>query len=105
MSNFIVPISSLPPIGSIGGTDTGQNKQTNGSVGTAFDNILQDAMQNLTTSGETSQQSMYNLALGASDDLHTGAIDAVRYSTAVNFTAGVASSVLRAYNELLRMQI
>jgi hypothetical protein len=48
---------------------------------------------------------MYDLAVGSGDDLHTGALDMIRNSTAVSFTSGLASSVIRAYNELMRIGI
>ncbi|MDL2219612.1 flagellar hook-basal body complex protein FliE [Ruminococcaceae bacterium OttesenSCG-928-O06] len=105
MSNFIVPISSLPTISSITEPKAKQNTQSAADALSPFANILQDAVQNMAASGEISQDSMYNLAVGQSDDLHTGAIDMVKYNTAVSFTSGVASSIVRAYNELMRMSI
>lgn len=48
---------------------------------------------------------MLDLAVGGSDDLHTGAIAAVKASAAVNYTSSLVSKAISAYNELLRMQI
>lgn len=103
MSNFIVPISSLPTISSI--EKPAAAKATQAAESLPFMNYLQDAIQNMEASRENSQASTYNLAVGNSDDLHTGAIDSLKYSTAVNFASGLTSSVIRAYNELVRMQL
>ncbi len=103
MSNFIVPLSSLPPVASIGGKDAAA--KPNALEGMPFADLLKGAMEDITATGEQSKASLYNLAVGGSDDLHTGAIDALRSSTAISYASGIASSVVRAYSELMRMQI
>lgn len=105
MSNFIVPLSSLPPISSI--TDSQAAQKTGKVTGEniPFMNYLQDAVENLAETSAQSQLNMYGLAVGATDDLHTGAIDALKASTAVSYTTGIASAAIRAYNELIKMQI
>ncbi len=102
MSNFIVPLSSLPPVASLGGAGAAK---ANALEGLPFADMLKDALANVTASGEQSKASLYNLAVGGSDDLHTGAIDALKNSTAISYASGIASSVVRAYSELMRMQI
>ncbi len=107
MSNFIVPISSLPTMQSITevGAGGGVNPVADQQAGGSFAGILQDAIQNMAVTGETSSQNMYNLALGSTDDLHTGAIDSLKSSTAISYASGLASSAIQAYNELMRIQI
>lgn len=108
MSNFIIPLSSLPTVSSI--TDL-QGKQGIGTgsklaeSGVPFADMLQNAMSELTQAGEVSSQNMYNLATGQNDDLHTGAIDSLKYSTAVSYVSGLTRSVVNSYNELMRMSI
>ncbi len=106
MSSFIVPLSTLPTISSI--TDVqgkqGLAKQAAGE-GVPFADLLQNAFQNLAQTGETSRAGMYNLATSATDDLHTGTVDALKYSTAVSYASGLASSAINAYNELMRISI
>lgn len=104
MSNFIVPLSSLPSITSIADQKAGVTKESSIS-GLPFADVLQNAMQGIADTKEQSGDSMYNLAIGGSDDLHTGAIDGLKYSTAVSYASGLASNVVRAYNELMRMSI
>ena len=107
MSSFIVPLSSLPTISSI--TDVqgkqGLNKQQATGEGVPFADLLQNAFQNLAQTNEVSQAGMYDLATNATDDMHTGAVQALKYSTAVSYASGLASSAISAYNELMRMSI
>lgn len=106
MSNFIIPMSSLPTISSV--TDLkGKDSLAGGAVGGSvpFADMLQKAFDDMSTTGAQSSENRYNLALGNSDDMHTTAIDSLKYSTAVSFASGVTRSVVNAYNELLRMNI
>ena len=108
MSSFIVPMSGLPSIGSV--TKAELPAQTTGSneIGGSdvpFSDFLQKAVGDLNQTGETSRATMYGLALGDTDDLHTGAIAAVKSSTAINFTSSLVSTAIRSYKELLQMQI
>lgn len=104
MSNFIVPLSNLPSIGSIADQKAGVTTE-NQVNGLPFADVLHSAMEGVTATGEQSKASLYNLAIGGSDDLHSGAIDALKYNTAVSYASGLASSAVRAYNELMRMSI
>ena len=102
MSQFIVPLSNLPSI-----TAIADKRVTSKSVlsDVPFADVLKDAVDSMVGAGETKQTDMYNLAMGQTDDLHTVAIDAVKSSTAVSFVSGLASAAIRAYNELMRMNI
>lgn len=105
MSDFIIPIQSMPTISSITekGGSTGAGKLNTGEL--PFADVLQNAIQAVGEGSGNSQSSMYDLAVGGTDDLHTGAVDALKYNTAVSYAAGITSSVIRAYNELMRMSI
>jgi flagellar hook-basal body complex protein FliE len=105
MSNFIIPLSSLPTITPLAQSGAVQNSQQLGAQNVPFMNYLQDAVTNLAETSAVSQAGLMSMATGGSDDLHTGAIDALKASTAVSYTASLASAAIRAYNELLRMQI
>lgn len=104
MSNFIIPMSSLPSISSI--TDL-QGKQGGkiGASGDGFAGMLQNAMGDLVKGSETTSKSMYDLAVGANDDLHTGAIESLKYSASVSYVSGVTRAVINSYNELMRMAL
>lgn len=105
MSNFIVPMGNLPSISSIGNTQASKQGVVGKSDGGDFSNLLQTAFDNLSSTGVTAQDTMMDLAVGGSDDLHTGAIAAVKSSTAINFTSSLVSSAIKAYNDLMRMSI
>lgn len=104
MNHFIVPLSSLPSVTSIADQKAGTTAKS-AVEGLPFADMLQNAMDSITATGEESSASMYNLAVGGSDDLHTGAIDGLKYGTAISYASNLASSAVRAYNELMRMQI
>ncbi len=103
MSQFIVPISSLPSITSV--ADKNVAGSVSGEASIPFDNLLTDALNNAMQAQESSSAAAYDLAVGGSDDLHTGAVEALKYSTAISYATGIASSAIQAYNELIRMQI
>lgn len=105
MSSFIIPMSSLPSITSISEPKTSQPTQNQGNGNVPFADFLQKAMADTAQTGQTAQSTMLGLALGDTDDLHTGAISAVKSSTAINFTSSLVSTAIRSYNELMRMQV
>lgn len=105
MSNFIIPMGSLPSISSLSQISPAQQSQGNGEDEADFAGILQRAFEDMNETGPASQASMMNLALGASDDLHTGSIAAVKSSTAINFASSLVSTAITAYKELMQMQV
>ncbi len=105
MSDFIVPMGSLPSISSLSKLPSLQQTQGNSEEGADFASILQRAFEDMGVTGAASQDTMMNLALGASDDLHTGAIAAVKSSTAINFASSLVSTAISSYKELMAIQI
>ncbi|MDL2293600.1 flagellar hook-basal body complex protein FliE [Ruminococcaceae bacterium OttesenSCG-928-D13] len=104
MSEFIVPIQGLPSIASIT-EQSGQKNQKLSGGNLPFADMLQQAVNNLAQTADNNQANTHQLAVGGSDDLHTGAIDAVKYNSAVTYTSGMVNSVIRAYNQLIQMSI
>lgn len=105
MSAFIVPMGSLPTVSGVTGAGTAQKTQGTANAGAPFQDFLTDAMQDLAQTGATAQDSMVGLALGDNDDLHTGAIAAAKSRTAITYTTNLVSTAVRAYKELMQMQI
>lgn len=105
MSAFIVPMGSLPSITSVGGTQAKTQGTTGTGQGDEFAGLLQDAFKNMESTGVTAKDTMLDLALGGSDDLHTGAIASVKSSTAINYTSSLVSAAIKAYNDLMRISI
>lgn len=105
MSNFIVPISSLPTLSSLGDVQGKQDLHKTNTAGVPFADMLSNAFADLTQTGATAQKDMYSLAVGGTDDLHTSSVDAVKSGVAVSFASSLTSAAIRAYNELMRMQV
>ena len=103
MSNFIVPIGNLPTISTIAEKNAAAKPAAESNI--PFASFLQNAMANVVETKAASDATTYGLAMGDNDDLHTGAINSLKFSTAVSYASSVTSSVIRAYNELLKMQI
>lgn len=105
MSTFIVPMGSLPSISSINSIQGQQGSSRVSGAGGSFSDLLQQAISNLSQTDNTLQSDMMGMALGSTDDFHTGSIAAVKASAAVDFTSNLMSAAIRSYNELMRMQI
>ena len=107
MSSFIVPMSSLPSLSSISGTAGTQQPAPQKALGNQvpFADFLQQAVENMGQTSEAAKATMYDLALGQTDDLHTGALTAIKSSTAINFTSSLVSTAIRSYKELMQMQV
>ncbi len=104
MSQFIVPITSLPPVTSLEALQSGEGTAKTIGTGNFFEH-LQNALGDVAATEKQSSVTMQDLAFGGSDDLHTGAIAALKASTAVNFTTSLVSRAIASYNEIIRMQI
>ena len=106
MSSFIVPMSSLPSISSLSGA-AGTTPAPQKAQGTQvpFSDFLEQAVENMSQTGDAARATMYDLALGQTDDLHTGALTAIKSSTSINFTSSWVSTAIRSYKELMQMQV
>lgn len=106
MSNVIIPTGNLPYLSGLSPLQkAGTAQQTGSQTEIPFAELLEDAFQSVQETNANSQISTQALAFGQSDDLHTGSIAAVKYSTAVNFASNLTSTAIRAYKELMSMQI
>lgn len=100
---FIVPLSQIETLFPV--QQTGGVAQQTAVAGVPFADILKNAMQNVQQTQEVSRQDNYKLALGLTDDLHTMEINSLKADAAIQYTVGLASRALTAYNEIIRMQI
>lgn len=105
MSEFIIPMGSLPSITSLSDIKQGQGLQDALKNNIPFADYLQDALSNVAETTAASESGMEDLAFGATDDLHTGSIQAVKTSTAVSYATALISRAIASYNEIIRMQI
>lgn len=105
MSQFIVPIGSLPSISSLSDLQAANAARNTGGTGMPFADFLQNAIEDMSVTNQESQASMQDLALGGSDDLHTGALAALKSTTAMSYTAGLVSAVITSYKEIMQTQL
>lgn len=101
---FIIPLSQVQSIFPAGEQQAAAGASPAGA-NVPFVNMLKDAMQTVEETRAIASEDSVNLALGQTDDLHTMQINSVKAATAVEFTVGLASRALSAYNEIIRMQI
>lgn len=100
---FIVPISQLPSIQTVGEAQNAVNSAQ--KPGVPFADVLSDAMQNMQETQAVSQQDAYELAMGTSDDLHTVAIHSQQAAAAMDLAVQLTTRAVAAYKEVLQMQV
>lgn len=102
---FIVPLSQLPSV-AMGEQArlTGVAANT-GAAGVPFADVLKSAIQDVKETQAVSEADAFKLATGQSDDLHTMQINSLKAASAVEFTVGLTSKMLAAYNEIIRMPV
>jgi flagellar hook-basal body complex protein FliE len=71
---------------------------------TAFDTVL-DSLDRLNTQMQANDQSIQQLALGGTDNLHQVMMSLERTRLAFELALQVRNKALEAYQELMRMQV
>jgi flagellar hook-basal body complex protein FliE len=71
---------------------------------TAFDTVL-DSLDKLNTQMQANDQSIQQLALGGTDNLHQVMMSLERTRLAFELALQVRNKALEAYQELMRMQV
>lgn len=104
---YIVPITSLTSIAPLAPLESAKPAELEKTGGSSvpFADVLKDAIRNVQDTQQVTQADSMKLALGQTDDLHTVQINSMKAEAAINFTAGLTSKVISAYNEILRIQI
>lgn len=102
---FIVPLSQLPSIAATEETRLPGVAANTGVAGVPFADVLKSAIQDVKDTQAVSEADAFKLATGQSDDLHTMQINSLKASAAVEFTVGLTSKMLTAYNEIMRMPV
>jgi len=73
--------------------------------GKTFENLLSEAIHNMTGTGEDSVSFNDALLMGESDNLHDPMIAAAEAELAVSLVVQIRDRVVDAYNEVMRMQV
>jgi flagellar hook-basal body complex protein FliE len=72
---------------------------------TPFEDLLKDAVSQVTGLENTAKMDMIRLSTGNSDTPHTGAIDTAKADLAVTMLVSVRNKALDAYNEIMRITL
>ncbi|HWR21894.1 MAG TPA: flagellar hook-basal body complex protein FliE [Feifaniaceae bacterium] len=73
--------------------------------GSAFPDILSNAIQEARSADTTTQADTLNLLSGDITDLHTATIQAQKAELSLNLAIQIRNKVIDAYNEVMRMQV
>lgn len=98
---LITPIQAINSISDL-------NKTTQvASTGNAlpFQDLFQDAINNVNTTNADLNQELYKLTTGQSDDLHNLTIASQKASLSVELLVQLRNKALDAYNEIMRVSV
>lgn len=96
-------VSGINAVGSVAGSVQSQQKST--ESGTSFSSILKDAMDQTESLNTQSNQDLFNLLSGNTDDLAGLMVDSQKADVAVSLTAAIRNKAMDAYKEVMNMQV
>ena len=99
---FITP---MEPIRAIGIPSQEQEQGKKSAVISPFQEMLQNAIQDLKTTDQVSNQDSQQLATGQMDDLHTLGINSTKAYLAERMVVEVRNRALDAYSEIMRINL
>jgi len=91
----ITSIAGLTPM-----TGPGQSSQPG-----AFQNVLQDAIQNIESANNNASNSVQKFLTGENEELHSTILAVQQASIAFDLGLQVRNKVVDAYQEIMRMQM
>lgn len=98
----ITPIQPIQALSDLNKT----SQKTTGSASTVpFQDLFQDALNNVKTSDATLQTELNKLATGQSDDLHNLTIASQKATLSVQLMVQLRNKALDAYSEIMRMSV
>ena len=99
-------LSQLPSLDALSKTGQTQAAPGQGSPdGAQFSDILKQAMQEVQTAQNTSDQEARNLISGNSTDMHTAILAVQKADVSFQMMMAVRSKLVDAYREVMRMQM
>lgn len=98
---LITPIQAINSI-----SDLNKTTQAAGS-GSAlpFQDLFQDAINNVQTTNSDLNEELYKLTTGQSDDLHNLTIASQKATLSVQLLVQLRNKALDAYNEIMRVSV
>ncbi len=102
MIMLIQPIIPQVGIGNLKGLNSLVEK---GSEVGGFQNILQEAMDNVQATAEKTEENTVKLALGQVDDLHNVTIDIAKAQLSMQLMVQLRNKALDVYSEMMRLNV
>lgn len=97
----IQPIQAVSDLGKA--AKAAQNQSTEKSL--PFQDIFQNALQNVKTTDATLTEELNKLATGQTDDLHNVTIASQKATLSVQLMVQLRNKALDAYNEIMRISV
>ena len=102
---FITPISRLGGIEDISKLNVGIDSRQFELAPAKFQDIFNDAIQNVKETDQAYKEAQYMLSTGQIDDTHTVPIYAAKAQLSVDLLIQLRTKALDAYNEILRTNL
>lgn len=96
----IIPIQSLGSASKIGQSTLAQPKSN-----IPFQSLFEEALSNVKESNAASEQEVYSMVTGQSDNLHDIMIRSTQATLSVELFVQLRNKALDAYNEIMRMGV
>lgn len=97
----ITPIQAINSI-----ADLNQSSKVTGSANALpFQDLFQDAINNVKTTDSNLNEELYKLTTGQSDDLHNLTIASQKATLSVQLLVQLRNKALDAYNEVMRISV
>lgn len=96
----ILPIQSLQ-----GASKIGQSTPAQPDSSVPFQSLFEEALSNVKESSAASEQEVYNMVTGQSDNLHDIMIRSTQATLSVELFVQLRNKALDAYNEVMRMGV
>lgn len=97
------PIQPIQMISDL--SKSGKAAQTGTQNSLPFQDIFQDALQNVKTTNATLTDELNKLATGQTDDLHNVTIASQKATLSVQLMVQLRNKALDAYNEIMRINV
>lgn len=98
---LITPIQAIHSIADL--SKTSQASGTGNAL--PFQDLFQDAVNNVKTTDSNLNDELYKLTTGQSDDLHNVIISSQKATLSVQLLVQLRNKALDAYNEVMRMSV
>lgn len=97
------PIQSIQSISDL--SKSGKTTRAGTQNSLPFQDIFQDALQNVKTTDATLTNELNKLATGQTDDLHNVTIASQKATLSVQLMVQLRNKALDAYNEIMRISV